>query len=256
MNRIRLLIVDDEALVRTGIRHALSAAEQIEIIGECGSGSEAVHAVLSHRPDLVLLDVQLQDCTGFDVIRQVGTEHMPAVVFITAYDEYAIAAFESNAVDYLLKPFDEARLRQSIQRARDRIVLREERSLGDKLQSLIELQGKKWPERLVVKNGERFDMVPMDRIDWIESANNYVQLHCGPRQYTLGETLTSLEHRLDPAKFLRIHRGRIINIGHIAAVHAMLGGTYQIELQNGARISTGRQYKHAIQAVIKNRSAN
>jgi two-component system LytT family response regulator len=256
MNRLRLLIVDDEPLVRAGIRHALSAAEQIEIIGECASGSEAVHAVLSHRPDLVLLDVQLQDRTGLDVIRQVGPERMPPVVFITAYDEYAVAAFELNAIDYVLKPFDEARLLQSIRRARDRITLREEHSVGEKLQSLIELQAKKWPQRLVVKNGERFDMVPVDTIDWIESANNYVQLHCGQKQYTLGETLTSLQHRLDPAKFLRIHRGRIINIGRVAAVHTMLGGTYQIELQNGTRISSGRQYKDSIQAVIKNQWAD
>jgi two-component system LytT family response regulator len=255
MNPLRLLIVDDEPLVRRGIRHALSAAEQIEVIGECASGAEAVEAVLSHRPDLVLLDVQLQDSTGLDVIRQIGPERMPPVVFLTAYDEYAVAAFELNAVDYVLKPFDEARLRQSIQRARDRIAFRDEHSMGEKLQSLIELQSEKWPERLVVKNGERFDIVPVDSIDWIESANNYVQLHCGQTQYTLSETLTRLEHRLDPAKFLRIHRGRIVNIGRLATVHTMLGGTYQIELQNGTRISSGRQYKHTIQAIIKNQRA-
>jgi two-component system, LytTR family, response regulator len=252
MNHLRVLIVDDEPLVRQGIRHGLSAVDGIEMIGECGSGVEAAAAILSQRPDLVLLDVQLQDCTGLDVVAQIGPQNMPPVIFITAYDEYAVKAFELNAVDYVLKPFDDERLSSSIRRAQERITARKQNFLGEQLQALLDLPRKRWPERIVVKNGERFDIVATETIDWIESANNYVQLHCGPRQYTLGETLTSLGNRLDPARFVRIHRGRIINVSRLSAVHAMLGGTYEIELRSGERISSGRQYKNAIQAIIKN----
>jgi two-component system, LytTR family, response regulator len=137
---------------------------------------------------------------------------MPPVIFITAYDEYAVKAFELNAVDYVLKPFDDERLSASIRRAQERIAARKQNFLGEQLEALLDLQRKRWPERIVVKNGERFDIVATAAIDWIESANNYVQLHCGSRQYTLGETLTSLGNRLDPAKFVRVHRGRIVNV--------------------------------------------
>ena len=251
MNHLKVLIVDDEPLVRQGIRRGLSALDGIEIIGECGSGWEAVAAISSLRPDLVLLDVQLQDSTGLEVVAQIGPENMPPVIFITAYDEYAVKAFELNAVDYVLKPFDDARLTSSIRRAQERIAARKQNFFGEQLEALLDLQRKRWPERIVVKNGERFDIVATEAIDWIESANNYVQLHCGSRQYTLGETLTSLGNRLDPAKFVRVHRGRIVNVARLTAVHAMLGGTYEIELRSGERIASGRQYKDAIQAIIK-----
>jgi two-component system LytT family response regulator len=254
MNHLRVLIVDDEPLVRQGIRRGLSALEGIEIIGECGSGFEAVTAISSQRPDLVLLDVQLQDSTGLDVVAQIGPQNMPPVIFITAYDEYAVKAFELNAVDYVLKPFDDERLTSSIRRAQERIAARKQSFLGEQLEALLDFERKRWPQRIVVKNGERFDIVATEAIDWIESANNYVQLHCGPRQYTLGETLTSLENRLDPQKFVRIHRGRIVNLARLTAVHAMLGGTYEIELRSGERLSSGRQYKDAIQAIIKSQA--
>jgi len=250
MNHLGLLIVDDEPLVRQGIRRALSELNEIEIVGECASGAEAISAVLSQAPGLVLLDVQLQDCTGLDVVRQIGPQQMPPVIFITAYDEYAVQAFELNAVDYILKPFDDARLRQSIRRAREHIAARTQNSIERQLQALLEMRPKQWPETLVVKNGERFDFVPVNAIDWIESAKNYVQLYCGAKQYTLAETLTSLENRLDPNKFLRIHRGRIVNLSRTVAVHAMFGGSYQIELRDGRRIASGRQYKEAVRRIL------
>jgi len=248
---LRLLIVDDEPLIRAGIRTALEGLDEIQIAGECGSCAEAVQAIVSREPDLVLLDVQMPGCNGFDVIRQVGPERMPAVVFVTAYDEYAVRAFEVNAVDYLLKPFDEERLRSSIQRARERIAGQQRAALSYQLQALIEGKDRIWPERLVVHTKDRFEFVAVNSIEWIESANNYVSLHCGANSYILSETLTSLEHRLNPAQFLRVHRCRIVNTARLVAMTAMLNGVYTLELRSGVRLTTGRQYHHAVQGLMR-----
>jgi two-component system LytT family response regulator len=250
MKPLRLLIVDDEPLIRKGIRNAASRIENIEVVAECGSGTEAISTILSERPDLVLLDVQMPDCTGLDVIREIGPGRMPAVIFITAYDDYAVEAFELNAVDYLLKPFDEERFRESVERARQRIGDGTRPEFVRQLEALLELKAKKWAERLVIRNGERYEFVSADTIDWIESANNYVELCCGPKRYLMGETLTNLEGRLDPAKFRRVHRCRIVNTSHIVAVHPLFSGTYEMELHNGARLTTGRQYKDVVQQLI------
>jgi two-component system LytT family response regulator len=176
---------------------------------------------------------------------------MPAVIFVTAYDEYAVAAFAFNAVDYLLKPFDDDRLRAAIERARARILGTRDALLTQQLQALLQKREQHWPERLVVRDSDRFRMVPVDTIEWIESANNYVVLHCGPKQYLMGDTLTNLESRLDPEKFLRIHRCRIVNLSRIAAVRPFLSGTYQLELHGGTRLSTGRQHNEAVRALIR-----
>ena len=252
MSSVRLLIVDDEPLIRQGIRAGLSDLEGIEIIGECDCGSHATEAILAKGPDLVLLDVQMPDCSGLDVVRRIGPENMPAVVFITAYDEYAVAAFELNAVDYVLKPFDDDRLQAAIVRAQQRISGNRQAVLVQQLQSLLETKHRSWPERLVVREGERLEFVPVDTIDWVESANNYVVLHCGPKQHVLTETLTNLDKRLNPNKFLRIHRCRIVNITRIVSAHPFLSGTYQLELQNGTRLGTGRQFNDVVRRLIRN----
>jgi two-component system LytT family response regulator len=251
MRKLRILIVDDEPLIRSGIRKGLSSLADVEVIGECGSGTQAIEAIVSQEPDLVLLDVQMPDCNGLEVVRRVGSERMPAVVFVTAYDEYAVNAFDLNAVDYLLKPFDEGRLNASIRRARERIASRDQAELTVRLQALLDSSEQKWPERIVVRNGERFDFVPVDSIDWIESANNYVQLHCATRQHLVSETLTSIEKRLDPRKFRRVHRCRIVNLSRVVAVHPMMSGAYEMELRGGTRLTTGRQYRDAVQELIR-----
>jgi len=166
--------------------------------------------------------------------------------------EYAVRAFELNAVDYLLKPYDNERLHGSIKRARERIAEKRQANLSAQLQALLDSRAKKWPERIVVKDGERFDFVSVDSIDWIESANNYVEMHCGSRRHLLGESLSNLETRLNPARFLRVHRCHIVNLSRILAIHPLLSGTYELELRGGARLTTGRQYKTAIQALIRN----
>jgi two-component system LytT family response regulator len=255
MSKLRLLIVDDEPLIREAIRNGLATFPEVEVVEECESGRQAIEAIQSHSPDLVLQDVHMQDMTGLDIVSQIGPQRMPAVVFITAYDDYAVKAFDLNAVDYILKPFDEQRLLEGINRARGRIAARNNNSLADQLRALLECKPQTWPERLVVRNGERFEMVPVDSIDWVESANNYAQLYCGPRQHLINESMASLERRLDPAKFARIHRRRIVNISRITFVHPLFGGTYEIELRTGIRLATGCQYRHAIQALIKQQPA-
>jgi two-component system LytT family response regulator len=236
---LHTLIVDDEPLIRLGIRDAIAAMAGVEVAGECGSGDAAVRAIRQHPPDLVILDVQMPGCSGLDVVRQVGPSAMPPVIFVTAFDEYAVQAFEVNAVDYVLKPFDAERLQHAIARARARIAA----LLADIPQPPI--------DRLVVRNGERFDLVPLDAIDWIEAADNYVQLHCGTRQHLLAETMTSLERRLDRRRFLRIHRSRIVNTSRIVAVHLLMGGAYQLELRDGTRLTSGRQYRDAVQQLVR-----
>lgn len=251
MTALRLLIVDDEPLVREAIRHGLNGLRDTEIIGECESGHEAIEAIRSQAPDLVLLDIQMQDMTGLEVVRRLGPEQMPPVVFITAYDEHAVTGFELNAVDYILKPFDQPRLLESIRRVRERVLARNNTVLADRLRALLDAKQQPWAERLVVRNGERFEIVAVDSVDWIESANNYAQLHCGPKEHLINEPLMSLERRLDPSKFVRVHRGRIVNLSRITVVHPLLGGSYELELRGGIRITTGRQYRHAIHALIK-----
>jgi two-component system LytT family response regulator len=252
MSNLRLLVVDDEPLIRAGIRHGLSAVEGIEVVGECDSGARAVEAIRQGKPDLVLLDVQMPDGTGLDVVREVGADRMPAVVFVTAFDEYAVQAFECNAVDYLLKPFDDERLRSAIERARGRLAGQRDSVMARQLENLLERPKRTWPERLVVRDGDRFRLIPVDSVDWIESANNYVVLHCGPQQQLMAETLTHLEEQLNPEKFARIHRCRIVNVSRVLAVRPYLSGTYQLELGGGTRLTSGRQYSEAVRRMFKN----
>ena len=247
---IRTLIVDDEPLIRRDLRDRLQEIEGIEIVGECTNGAEAVERILSEKIDLVLLDVQMPDIDGLEVIRQVGPERMPLVVFVTAYDEYAVRAFELNALDYLLKPFDEERLRQSIARTREKLNTRDQERLVEQLQTLIQARSGTTPKRLTVKNGEAYEFVDIDAVDWAESANNYVQLHCGTKNYLMGETLNNLEKRLSPHGFVRVHRRHLVNPRRVVAVHRMLGGTFMLQLRNGVRIGTGRQYKDTVRQLL------
>jgi two-component system LytT family response regulator len=250
MSNLRLLIVDDEPLIRSGIRGVLARLPDVEVVGECENGNEAIEAILSRQPDLVLLDVQMPDSSGLDVVRRVGPERMPLVVFVTAYDEYAVKAFEMNAVDYLLKPFDEERLERSVERARERLALRDRAALSRQLQALVEMQRRAYAPRIVVRNGDRHEFVAVESIDWIEAANNYVLLHCGPKTHLMSETLTAMEARLDPERFVRIHRGRMVNVSRILAVHSLAGGSFELEMKSGIRLSTGRQFRGAVQALL------
>ena len=251
MTNLRLLIVDDEPLIRLGLRTELAKLDGVVVSGECETGAAAIEAILSQPVDLVLLDVQLPDCTGLEVVGQVGPQRMPMVIFITAYDEYAVKAFALNAVDYLLKPFDEHRLRQAIERARARLAGRSQNDFQKQLQTLLGSQTRQKLERIVIKTGEHYEFVPVDSIEWIESADNYVQLHCGSKTHLLNETLRAMEAKLDPGRFLRVHRRHIVDIFRIVAIHPLLSGSYQLQMKTGAQIATGRQYKAAVQNLLK-----
>ena len=265
MPPLRALIVDDEPLIRLGVRRALEAMADVEILGERGDVGDAVEAIGGLAPDLVILDVQMPGGTGLDVVRQLGPARMPAVIFVTAFDAYAVQAFEVNAVDYVLKPFDPERLQQAVERARTRMRGHAGDGLAGRLEALLATHeaGRPArplrddgdavdpPDRLVVRSGERFDLVPVEAIDWIEAADNYVELHCGAQRHLLGETLTSLERRLDGRRFLRVHRSRIVNRDRIVAVHVLVGGTYELELRDGTRLTSGRQYRDAVQHLIR-----
>src|SRR6202158_406941 len=204
MSNLRLLIVDDEPLIRLGVRNGLSRLNGIEVVGECESGEQAIQAISSQQIDLVLLDVQMPDCTGLDVVRQIGPRRMPMVIFVTAYDEYAVKAFEMNAVDYLLKPFDDDRLRNSIERARERHATRNQSALTQQLQKLLDVR-REWSDRFVVRNTDRYEFVAVESIEWIESADNYVQLHCATKMHLLGETLTGVQEKLEDRKSTRLN---------------------------------------------------
>jgi two-component system, LytTR family, response regulator len=251
MTKLRLLIVDDEPLIRSGLRSELAKFAEVEVVGECADGRGALAEIAALRPDVVLLDVQMADCTGLDVVRAIPADYMPMVIFITAYDEYAVKAFELNAVDYLLKPFDDERLRKSIERACQRRKDKSQEGLAQQIQALLDTTGRRWPERFVVRDGERFEFVAVESLDWVESANNYVQLHCGSKTHLMLETLSGLEQKLDPHKFVRVHRGRIVNVSRIRAAHVMLNGVYELELHGGLRLSTGRQFKDAVQGLLR-----
>jgi two-component system LytT family response regulator len=247
-----LLIADDEPLIRAGIRHDLADEPDVEIVAECETVAETIAAIHRGQIDLAMLDIQLPDGSGFDVIREVGPAAMPAVVFVTAFDKYAIQAFECSAADYILKPFDDLRLKAGLARARVRLA--QPSSVVQQLEALLSNRSSRWLQRLVVRNGERIELVPVELIDWIESANNYAVLHCGPKTHIVGETLTGLEQRLSPEVFLRIHRGRIVNLSRIAALYPAHGGVYEVELTSGVRLSSGRQYREGIQRLINNAS--
>lgn len=249
MNNLRLLIVDDEPLIRLGIRNDVSSLPGVQVAGECASVAEAVQAIRTQELDLVLLDVQMPDGTGFDVIREVGANRMPAVIFVTAFDSYALRAFEVHAVDYLLKPFDDIRLREAVERARQHLPKRDD--LLRQLEVLLETREARWPQRLVVRNGDRFDLVLVEAIDWIESANNYTILHCGTVQHVFTENLAGMERLLDPAHFARVHRGHIVNLMRIVAAQSMPGGVFELELKGGVRLNTGRQFSDRIRKMLK-----
>jgi len=233
----------------------LSRVPGIEVVGECANGAETVGFIQEREIDLVLLDIRMPDYTGLDVVHQIGPDCMPMVIFITAYDEYAIQAFELNAVDYLLKPFDDERLIRSVERARERLAAKSQVHFAEQLRSLLAQSEQKQPERLAVRNKDGYDMVPVDAIDWIEAADNYVELHCGGRAHLLSETLTNLERMLNHNQFVRVHRGRIVNASRITKISPLANGCYELKLHSGVRLTTGRQYRATVTKLLLGKPA-
>jgi two-component system, LytTR family, response regulator len=249
MKKIKTVIVDDEPLARERLATLLSAEPDIELVGQCRDGEEAVTAIQDHTPDLMFLDVQMPGMTGFDVIEAVGTDRMPLVIFVTAYDQHALRAFQVRALDYILKPFDRERFSEALQRARRHIERDETGDLGRRLLALVKDLRKDQPrsDRLVVKSGGRLFFLRMDEIDWIEAAGNYVRLHVGNTSHLLRETMNAIEGRLDPEKFFRIHRSRIVNMERIQEMQPWLNGEYAVVLRTGTRLTLSRGYREKLQ---------
>jgi len=229
---LRVLIVDDEGLAREKIRRYLEAEPDIEIAGECANGTSAVAAIRSEEPDVLFLDIEMPGRAGFDVLAEVGPA-ATAVIFVTAYRDYAVRAFEVQAVDYLLKPFDRPRFLQALGRARAAV-----RPL----------------QRLIVRDGERIHFIPVEQIDWIAAADNYVAVHAGGEEHLLRDTLARLEGRLDPTHFARIHRGAIINLDAVVEVRVLARGEHEVELRCAARLPIGRRFRERFFARSAGRS--
>jgi two-component system LytT family response regulator len=249
VKKIRAIIVDDEPLARERLATLLASEPDMEIVAQCRDGEEAVAAIQEHSPELVFLDVQMPQMSGFDVIETVGTERMPLVIFVTAYDQHALRAFQVRALDYLLKPFDRDRFSEALTRARKQIEREETGDLGRRLLALVKDLRRDQPrsDRLVVKSGGRLFFLRMDEIDWIEAAGNYVRLHVGNTSHLLRETMNAIEGRLDPEKFFRIHRSRIVNMERIQEMQPWLNGEYAVVLRTGTRLTLSRGYREKLQ---------
>jgi two-component system, LytTR family, response regulator len=250
---IRTIIVDDVDLARERIKLLLGDTE-LEIVAECANGREAIKAISQLKPDLVFLDIQMPKIGGFEVVETIGVEEMPAVIFVTAYDEFALRAFEINAVDYLLKPFDEARLKRAVERAR-REILRQAPAgeVEEKLRRLLNevRSGPKYLKRIPVKSARHTTLVLTEEIDWISSAGHYLELHTGGEKHLIREQLSRLEAKLDPEKFVRIHRSIIVNLNSIKSLHPLFNGDHLVILKNGRELNLSRTYHEKLMALLR-----
>jgi len=232
--KIRTLIVDDEPLARSNVAVLLRRDPEIDVVGECGSGAEAVEEVRRTKPELLFLDVQMPECDGFDVVELLGKDLPPAIVFVTAYDQYALRAFEAGALDYLLKPFDNVRFELALGRAKRRISPREDR--GRKL------------DRMMVKSAGEIGFVKVSDIDWIEAADYYACLHIGSKSHLVRRSLAELEEDLDPAEFCRVHRSGIVNLQRVRGLKLNEDGEYEVVLEDGTRVRLSRRCRKHLEA--------
>ena len=250
--KIQTLIVDDEPLARERIRTLLKAERDVRVVGECSDGRRAVKAIRRHKPDLVYLDVQMPEMDGFDVLEALEAGEMPVVIFATAYDKYALRAFDVHALDYLLKPFDRERFETALARAREQIGKRRNGDINQRLLSLLadRASGQKPAQRLVIKSGGRITFLRAGEIDWVEAAGNYLRLHVGKEEHLLRETMGGLEARLDPESFLRIHRSTIVNLERVKQMQASFHGEYVVLLRDGTRLTLSRGYRDKLQKFL------
>ena len=249
---IRTIIVDDVDLARERIKILLDDAD-LEIVAECANGREAIKAIQTLKPDLVFLDIQMPKISGFEVVEAIGVEEMPAVIFVTAYDEFALRAFEVNAVDYLLKPFDQERLKKAVARARREIERQSPAGkVEEKLRRLLkEVRSEpRYLKRIPVKSARGTILVLTEEIDWIGSAGHYVELHAGGEKHLIREQLSRLEGKLDPEKFVRIHRSKIVNLDSIKSLHPLFNGDHLIILKNGEELNLSRTYHEKLLTLL------
>lgn len=239
---IRAVIVDDEPLARERIRSLIGQEPDVEVVGEAGDGTSAVDLVRRAKPDLMFLDVQMPGLDGFGVLQALEGAVPPAVVFVTAYDQYALQAFDVHALDYLLKPFNGRRFKKAMQRARTDLARDSGPEVNERLLSLLEglRSDRRPPERIVLKSAGRVSFLKVDEVDWVEAEGNYVRLHVGPNSHLLRETMKNIEGRLDPDRFIRIHRSTIVNTDRIKELHPLFHGEYAVILRDGTRLTASR----------------
>jgi two-component system LytT family response regulator len=246
---IRALIVDDEAPARRRIRRLLLAEPDIIAAGECGDGASAIEVITRERPDLVFLDVQMPEQDGFDVVKAFPPRELPAILFITAFDRYALRAFDAHAVDFLLKPFTRERFRTALDRARERMALRvPDAGLTGLAESLR--KSRSYLTRVVVNSGRRSVVVNLASVDWMEAADNYIRLHVQSREYLLRDTLAALEARLDPDRFVRIHRSAIVAVDRVATLTPVSHGDAEVLLRDGTRLTASRTWRDRLRSAL------
>lgn len=252
MKKFRALIVDDMKLARKRVRRYLAEDAEIEIVGECGNGREAIKAIEATAPDLVFLDVQMPALDGFEVLQAVGIERMPAVVFVTAYEEHALRAFDVHAVDYLLKPFDPKRLQVAVARAKHQVATGERSELDRRLGALLRdvKPEPKYLTRMAIKSSGRTVFLSDDEIDWVETAGNYLRIHAGQETYLIRERMNQFEVKLDPDKLVRIHRSTIVNVGRIKETRPLFNSDQVVILRDGTKLSLSRTYRDRLFSVF------
>lgn len=250
---VRAIIIDDEELARERVADLLAGDAQVEVVAEAAGGHEAVEAIITHRPDLVFLDVQMPELDGFGVLQSLEPEQIPAVIFITAYDAYAVMAFEVHALDYLLKPFDRERFTTALTRAKERLgTSPPSGSAIEELLAEVRPAEEDTLTRLPVRSRGKSYFVQLDDVEWIEATGNYVTLHTGDRTHMVRGTMRRLEQLLDPQRFVRVHRSTMVGVAHIASISPTHSGDFTVALASGDEVSTGETYRAVIQALLKN----
>jgi two-component system, LytTR family, response regulator len=259
--KIGALIVDDEPLARQTIRDLLTDDPEIELIGECRNGTEALDFIRRHPPDLLFLDIQMPGMNGFEVLAGIEAERIPAVIFVTAFDQYALKAFEVHALDYLLKPFSDERFREALRQAKSNIELREIRKLSQSLRALLAEHAGGEPAsprrqsylvRFMIRAGGRVAFIKAADVDWIGADDYYIKLHVGPKSHLLRLSMNELETKLDPGKFLRIHRSTIINFDRVKELHQTPNGEYVVVLRDGTELKVSRSRRERLEALLTN----
>lgn len=264
MTPLRAIVVDDERLARRGLALRLADFPQIDVIAECANGQEALETIRGESPDLVFLDIQMPGMDGFDLVCELQADAMPLIVFVTAFDQYAIDAFKIHAVDYILKPIDAERLKEAVARA----VTRHNQELAETKESLMALvsgrnaassakelmsndnTGKTWPDRLTIKDGSEFQFIRIADIEWVDAAGDYMCVHVGGKTHIMRTTMKRLESSLNPETFIRVHRSSIVNVNSITSAATHLNGEYVLTLSGGARLKVSRSYRDSIKSLL------
>ena len=246
--KIRALIVDDEPLARRRIKSLLAHDTNVDVIGECSDGFKAIDSIRELTPDLVFLDIQMPAMSGFEVIKTIGPERMPTVIFVTAYDQYALKAFDVNALDYLLKPFNRSRFQKTLERAKAMVRHTQHRDVSDQLLSLLgDLRREQgMPDRFIIKSGGRVVFLRVEEIEWVTTVGNYVRLHVGRDSHLMRETMTGMESQLNPDRFMRIHRSTIVNLDRVKEVQPWAKGEYVVIMRDGTRLIMSRRYRERL----------